>query len=213
MEQHYIHHVLRMPAEQWPDPVKRGIGHINPAIYIPMQGPSELGLGGKLLDWDRTADLDQIDVPTLVIGAQHDTMDPAHMQWMAGAVPTAATYIAPTAATLPCTTTTRPTPMACRLHPRCRRGRFPRERCWQMTCLLHQFGAINRRIPGHLRSLAVACNNTRSRLPPSWDRSSIPNCRSCYSCNKPRQARTRRFRNIPLGCREGRASMLERSVR
>ena len=43
MEQHYVHHVLRMPAEDWPDPVNRAFAHINPAIYVPMQGPSELG--------------------------------------------------------------------------------------------------------------------------------------------------------------------------
>ncbi len=84
MEHHYVHHVLRMPAPEWPDPVNRGFDHINPAIYVPMQGPSELGASGKLLDWDRTADLGQITVPTLVIGAQHDTMDPGHMEWMAG---------------------------------------------------------------------------------------------------------------------------------
>jgi hypothetical protein len=30
---------------------------LHPAIYVPMQGPSELGAGGKLLTWDRTADL------------------------------------------------------------------------------------------------------------------------------------------------------------
>ena len=50
-------HVLRMPADDWPDPVNRAFKHINPAIYVPMQGPSELGASGKLLDWDRTADL------------------------------------------------------------------------------------------------------------------------------------------------------------
>ncbi|MCC7021917.1 MAG: proline iminopeptidase-family hydrolase [Thermomicrobiales bacterium] len=86
MEQHYVHHVLRMPAEEWPDPVNRAFKHINPSIYVPLQGPSELGLSGKLADWDRTADLGQIAVPTLVIGAQHDTMDPSHMAWMARAV-------------------------------------------------------------------------------------------------------------------------------
>ncbi|MCA9858319.1 MAG: proline iminopeptidase-family hydrolase [Thermomicrobiales bacterium] len=86
MEHHYVHHVLRMPAEEWPDPVNRGLGHINPKIYIPMQGPSELGLGGKLLDWDRTGDLGNLEVPTLVIGAQYDTMDPTHKEWMASAV-------------------------------------------------------------------------------------------------------------------------------
>ncbi len=82
-EHHYVHHVLRMPVEQWPDPVVRAFAHINPAIYVPMQGPSELGASGKLLEWDRTADLASIEVPTLVIGAEHDTMDPAHMRAMA----------------------------------------------------------------------------------------------------------------------------------
>ena len=79
---HYVQHILRMPVEQWPDPVNRAFKHINPDIYIPMQGPSELGLSGKLLNWDRTNDLAQIAVPTLVIGAKYDTMDPAHMEMM-----------------------------------------------------------------------------------------------------------------------------------
>jgi proline iminopeptidase len=52
-----------------------------------MQGPSELGASGKLVDWDRTAALSKIQVPTLVIGAEHDTMDPKHMEWMANALP------------------------------------------------------------------------------------------------------------------------------
>jgi proline iminopeptidase len=83
---HYIYHVLRMPVEEWPEPVTRSFKHLNTSIYVPMQGPSELGASGKLIDWDRTADLAKIEVPTLVIGAQHDTMDPKHMEWIATAV-------------------------------------------------------------------------------------------------------------------------------
>jgi len=83
MPQHYEKHVLRMPAAEWPDPVNRGFGHINKDIYVPMQGPSELGVAGKLLNWDRSNDLDKITVPTLVVGAQYDTMDPVHMETMA----------------------------------------------------------------------------------------------------------------------------------
>jgi proline iminopeptidase len=75
-----------MPVEKWPDPVNRAFKHLNQAIYVPMQGPSELGASGKLERWDRTADLGRITVPTLVVGAAHDTMDPAHMKMMAGAV-------------------------------------------------------------------------------------------------------------------------------
>lgn len=83
---HYVHHVLRMPIERWPDPAVRGFNNINQAIYIPMQGPSELGASGTLEHWDRTADLGKITVPTLVIGAAHDTMDPAHMKQLAASV-------------------------------------------------------------------------------------------------------------------------------
>jgi len=88
-EQHYVHHVLRMPPADWPDPVQRGFAHINPAIYVSMQGPSELGISAdaKLAHWDRSEDLASIGVPTLVIGAQHDTMDPAHMRMMAERLP------------------------------------------------------------------------------------------------------------------------------
>lgn len=84
---HYEHHVLRMPHAQWPDPVQRAFAHINPKIYIPMQGPSELGGSGKLQNWDRTSDLPKVTVPTLTIGAAHDTMDPQHMAAMARALP------------------------------------------------------------------------------------------------------------------------------
>lgn len=52
-----------------------------------MQGPSELGASGKLVNWDRTGDLPRLDVPALVIGAEHDTMDPAHLRWMAQTLP------------------------------------------------------------------------------------------------------------------------------
>jgi proline iminopeptidase len=86
VQHHYVHHVLRRPPDEWPDPVNRAFAKINQAIYVPMQGPSELGASGVLLDWDRTADLPSISVPTLVIGARYDTMDPGYMQMMAGKV-------------------------------------------------------------------------------------------------------------------------------
>ncbi len=84
---HYQQHILRMPPDQWPDPVNRAFKHVNQAVYIPMQGPSELGASGKLEKWDRSADLGKIAVPTLVIGAIHDSMDPKHMKWMSEQFP------------------------------------------------------------------------------------------------------------------------------
>ncbi|MFN8301832.1 MAG: proline iminopeptidase-family hydrolase [Saprospiraceae bacterium] len=83
----YTQHILRMPAEEWPDPVNRTFAHLNEKVYVTMQGPSEFGIGGNLAQWDRSADLHNIKIPTLVIGATHDTMDPKHMEWMAGQIP------------------------------------------------------------------------------------------------------------------------------
>jgi proline iminopeptidase len=87
MPHHYEKHILRRPAAVWPEPVNRSFKHLNLKIYVPMQGPSELGASGILEKWDRTKDLAKITAPTLVIGAAHDTMDPAHMKWMAEQLP------------------------------------------------------------------------------------------------------------------------------
>ncbi len=82
----YVQHILRMPADRWPDPVVRSFSKLNRKIYVPMQGPSEMGASGKLVAWDRTADLPKITVPTLSIGARYDTMQPAQMEQLAHTV-------------------------------------------------------------------------------------------------------------------------------
>ncbi|WMN07215.1 proline iminopeptidase-family hydrolase [Marivirga arenosa] len=84
----YPEHVLRMPLEEWPDPVNRAFANINGDMYITMQGPSEFGVVGdaKLKNWDRSEDLSKITVPTLTIGGAYDTMDPKHKEWMANEV-------------------------------------------------------------------------------------------------------------------------------
>jgi proline iminopeptidase len=87
MTMHYEQHILRMPADQWPEPVVRSMKHVNEHIYTLMQGPSELGASGVLERWDRSADLHRITVPTLVIAAAHDTMDPHYMAQMAKQLP------------------------------------------------------------------------------------------------------------------------------
>lgn len=83
---HYEKHIIRMPVAEWPEPLQRAFKHLNPKVYVPMQGPSELGASGKLLTWDRMADLPKITVPTLMVGAKYDTMDPEVMKMMAGLV-------------------------------------------------------------------------------------------------------------------------------
>ncbi|MEI6226346.1 MAG: proline iminopeptidase-family hydrolase, partial [Deltaproteobacteria bacterium] len=81
---HYAQHVCRLPG--WPEPVSRSFKNLNPDVYVLMQGPSEFRASGRLEKWDRKKDLPRLTVPTLVIGAAHDTMDPAHMKWVAGQV-------------------------------------------------------------------------------------------------------------------------------
>jgi proline iminopeptidase len=94
---HYLRHILRIPLDEWPDPVRRAFAAINPAVYVPMQGPSELGMStdAKLASWSRFDELASIEVPTLVIGAAHDSMDPAHMEKMAERLPAGRYHFCP----------------------------------------------------------------------------------------------------------------------
>jgi len=82
VKHYYTRHIIRMPVDEWPDPVNRGFKHLNPQVYITMQGPSEFGIKGDatLLDWDVTDKLHSIKVPTLAIGAEYDTMNPKEMK-------------------------------------------------------------------------------------------------------------------------------------
>jgi len=89
----YEKHILRRPAAEWPEPLNRALARANNHIYTLMQGPSELGASGRLQNWDRFADLHNITVPTLLLGARYDTMDPAYIRSMAGQMPDAEVWI------------------------------------------------------------------------------------------------------------------------
>lgn len=83
-EHHYPQHVLRRPPNEWPEEINRMMSQVNPNVYVFMQGYSEFGItpGASLKGWDIRDQLKNITVPTLVVGATHDTMDPKHMEWM-----------------------------------------------------------------------------------------------------------------------------------
>ncbi|WP_347718209.1 proline iminopeptidase-family hydrolase [Sphingomonas sp.] len=83
----YEQHILRRPSADWPEPVERAGARLNRRFYVTMQGPSEMGASGRLVNWDRFADLKRIRVPTLVVSGAHDTMDPAYMARMAKQLP------------------------------------------------------------------------------------------------------------------------------
>lgn len=74
----YNKHICRL--KEWPEPVNRSFADLNQTIYVQMQGPSEFGIGGNLANWNVKDRLKEIKVPTLMIGAKHDTMDPKAME-------------------------------------------------------------------------------------------------------------------------------------
>lgn len=73
----YNQHICRL--HPWPEPVARSFAHYNKEIYTMMQGPSEFSASGRLENWDIKNRLHEIAVPTLMIGAGYDTMDPKAM--------------------------------------------------------------------------------------------------------------------------------------
>jgi proline iminopeptidase len=83
MPNFYKQHICRLA--EWPDPVVRCFTHldntkVSKQIYVIMQGPSEFGLSGRLLNWDIKGRLKEIRIPTLMVGAKYDTMDPKAME-------------------------------------------------------------------------------------------------------------------------------------
>ena len=52
-----------------------------------MQGPNEFVVTGTFKDWDRWKDLAKITVPTLVIGARYDEMNPDDIRKMGTLLP------------------------------------------------------------------------------------------------------------------------------
>ncbi|MCC3153475.1 proline iminopeptidase-family hydrolase [Hymenobacter sp. BT770] len=95
MPNFYREHICRIPLDQWPEPVNRSFSKMNQSLYVTMQGPSEFGVAGKLVNWDRTKDLPKLTVPVLSIGGKYDTMDPKHMAWIATQVKNGNALICP----------------------------------------------------------------------------------------------------------------------
>ena len=81
----YTKHICRIYP--YPEPVQRSFDKMNMDLYVTMQGPSEFGISGKLTNWDVSRQLKTFKIPTLVIGATYDTMDPKYMEWMSTEIP------------------------------------------------------------------------------------------------------------------------------
>jgi len=83
-EHFYAKHLCRL--EEWPEAITGSFERLNYKLYDLMQGPSEFRVGGRLIEWDITDRLGEITVPTLMVGAEYDTMDPDKMTQQANLV-------------------------------------------------------------------------------------------------------------------------------
>jgi L-proline amide hydrolase len=83
----YKRHVCRV----WPFPdyVQRTFAGLaeHPDVYMHMQGPNEFVITGTLKDWDITARLPEIQVPTLITAGAHDEFTPRQAQVVHQGIP------------------------------------------------------------------------------------------------------------------------------
>jgi len=87
LEVFYRRHVCRL--DPWPAYVTRAFANIaaNPEVYHTMNGPSEFHVIGTLKEWDITARLGEIGVPTLVISGRYDEATPAIAETVRQGIP------------------------------------------------------------------------------------------------------------------------------
>ncbi len=70
----YDRHVIRI--KPMPEFVQRGFDRLSQPVYYTMNGPSEFHVIGTIKDWDRTARLAEISVPTLIVSGRYDESTP-----------------------------------------------------------------------------------------------------------------------------------------
>jgi len=70
----YRNFLCRLP--QWPEELTRTMNGISTDVYWTMNGPNEFTITGNLKDWDITARLPEIRVPTLVTVGRYDEVTP-----------------------------------------------------------------------------------------------------------------------------------------
>lgn len=87
----YPRHFCRL--DPWPEFLRED--KVAQNVYQYFQGDNEFVVTGAMRYWDRWKDLPDIQVKTLCIGAQYDTMNPEEMREMARLIPNADCCICP----------------------------------------------------------------------------------------------------------------------
>jgi proline-specific peptidase len=82
----YVRHVCRL--DPWPPCVVATMDELATSqVYATMNGPTEFDVTGPLRDWDRTADLGAIAIPTLVTVGAHDEIAPSCARTLRDGIP------------------------------------------------------------------------------------------------------------------------------
>ena len=82
----YQRHLCRL--DPWPDCIIRTVDNLEGnQVYETMNGPNEFTVVGRLKDWDRTDQLGEIRVPTLIVVGRHDEIVPACSETLHRGIP------------------------------------------------------------------------------------------------------------------------------
>jgi len=82
----YQRHLCRLA--DWPDCIIRTVDNLEGnQVYETMNGPNEFTVVGRLRDWDRTDQLGEIRVPTLIVVGRHDEIVPACSETLHRGIP------------------------------------------------------------------------------------------------------------------------------
>jgi len=88
----YHRHLCR--AEPWPEALVLSSEQMDGnQVYLTMNGPTEFDVIGLLRDWDRTADLGRIRVPTLVTCGRYDEITPSCSETVTRGIPDARMHV------------------------------------------------------------------------------------------------------------------------
>jgi proline-specific peptidase len=92
VEVFYHRHLCRL--DPWPEAlVLSGEQMEGNQVYLTMNGPTEFDVIGRLREWDRTADLGRIDVPTLVTCGRYDEITPSCSETITHGIPDAHMHV------------------------------------------------------------------------------------------------------------------------
>ena len=91
-QEFYRRHLCRM--DPWPEALVRSSDQMEGnQVYATMNGPTEFDVIGLLREWDRTADLGRIGVPTLVTCGRHDEITPSCSETITRGIPDARMHV------------------------------------------------------------------------------------------------------------------------